>query len=257
MMARPRRKRTASYLAAACRAAVVILFLLFVELSVAKGWISPLFVSRPSNTMIALWQMLVDGAALRVAGTTVYMVLVTFVSGAILGLPLGYLLWRYPLFGRACEPLLGSLFASPLILLYPIFLVLFGRTLTAIIAQALIVGVIPIVLGTHNALGQVSRTLIDVGMVLQLSRWQLFRHILLPASAPLIFTGFRLGFIYMLLSIIAMEYVAALGGIGNMISGAYFRLDTDELYVGVFLVIFFSVFFFRALLRGQQWAGVL
>jgi len=50
----------------------VILFLLFVELSVARGWISPLFVSRPSNTIIALWQMLTDGALLRVAGTTLY-----------------------------------------------------------------------------------------------------------------------------------------------------------------------------------------
>ncbi len=185
------------------------------------------------------------------------MALVTFLSGALLGLPLGYVLWRYPLFGRACEPLLGSLFASPLILLYPIFLVVFGRTLTAIIAQALLVGIIPIVLGTQNGLRQVSQTFIDVGLIFQLTRWQSFRHVLLPASAPLIFTGLRLGFIYMLLSIVAMEYVVALGGIGNLISSAYFRLDTDELYVGVFLVIFFSVFFFRVLMRGQRWVGAV
>jgi ABC-type nitrate/sulfonate/bicarbonate transport system permease component len=242
-------------LAAAGRAVLVILFLGLLELSVASGWISPLFVSRPSATMRAFAGMAAEGSLWEIAGTTLFMVVVTFVSGASIGLPLGYVLWRCASFGRACEPILGSLFASPLILLYPIFLVLFGRTLTAIIVQALIVGIIPIILGTHNGLKQVSRTFIDVGSVLQLTRWQLFRHVLLPASAPLVFTGLRLGFIYMLLSIIAMEYVVALGGIGNMISGAYFRLDTDELYVGLFLVIFFSVFFFRALLRGQRWVG--
>lgn len=255
-----RAQRTKRYdwlIAGSCRAAVVILFLLFVEFCVAKEWISPLFVSRPSNTIVTLWQMAMDGSVFPVAGTTIYMVLVTFAIGALLGMPLGYLLWRYPLFGRACEPLLGSLFASPLILLYPMFLVVFGRTLTAIIAQAVIVGVIPIILGTQNGLRQVSQTLIEVGSIFQLNRWQFFRHLLLPASAPLIFTGLRLGFIYMLLSIIAMEYVVALGGIGNMISSAYFRLDTDELYVGLFLVILFSVFFFRVLLRGQRWLGTV
>jgi ABC-type nitrate/sulfonate/bicarbonate transport system permease component len=69
----------------------------------------------------------------------------------------------------------------------------------------------------------------------------------------MIFTGLRLGFVYMLLSVIAMEYVVALGGIGNLISNAYFRLDTDELYAGVFMVIFLSVVFFRVLLHGQRW----
>jgi NitT/TauT family transport system permease protein len=252
-----KKKRFAWFAAATCRTAVIVLFLVLVEVSVAKGWISPLFVSRPSNTISTLWQMLMDATAFRIAGITIFMVLVTFAIGTMVGLPLGYLLWRYPLFGRACEPLLGSLFASPLILLYPIFLVIFGRTLTAIIAQAAIVGIIPIILGTQNGLRQVNPTFIDVGLMLQLTRWQFFRHVLLPASGPLIFTGLRLGFIYMLLSVIAMEYVVALGGIGNLISNAYFRLDTDELYVGVFLVIFLSVLFFRALLRGQRWVGAV
>jgi ABC-type nitrate/sulfonate/bicarbonate transport system permease component len=94
-----------------------------------------------------------------------------------------------------------------------------------------------------------------VGLTLHLTRWQLFRYVLLPAAAPTIFTGLRMGFIYMLLSIIAMEFVVALGGIGNLVSGAYFRLDTEELYVGVALVIFFSVLFFRLLLRGQKLVG--
>ncbi|HWP56732.1 MAG TPA: ABC transporter permease [Candidatus Acidoferrales bacterium] len=239
------------------RVIVVVVFLALVEACVAKEWISPLFVSRPSQILTALGPMVSDGRIFSISGTTLYMALVTFALGAATGLPLGYFLWRYPLLGRACEPLFGSLFASPLILLYPVFLVLFGRTLTAIIAQALLVGVIPIILGTYNALRQVNRTLIEAGLTLGVTRWQLLRHILLPASAPLIFTGLRLGFIYILLSIIAMEYVVALGGIGNLISSAYFRLDTQELYVGVFLVILFSVLFLRVLLKGQRLLGTL
>lgn len=239
----------------AIRIAVVLLALLAWEVLVRSGGVSALFLSAPSAIVKALIVSTVEGELLKLAGITLFMLVVTILIGTLLGLPIGYLLWRRPTLGQACENLLGSLFASPLILLYPIFLVIFGRTLTAIIAQAVLVGVIPIVLNTQNGLRQVKETYIDVGLTLQLTRWQLFRHILLPAAAPTIFTGLRMGFIYMLLSILAMEYVVALGGIGNLVSGAYFRLDTEELYVGVVVVIFFSVVFFRLLLRGQKLIG--
>jgi len=243
--------------ATAIRIAVVLLALLAWEVLVRSGWVSALFFSPPSAIVKTLIESTVEGELLKLAGITLFMLVVTILIGTLLGLPIGYLLWRRPVLGQACENLLGSLFAAPLILLYPIFLVIFGRTLTAIIAQAVLVGVIPIILNTQNGLRQVKETYIDVGLTLQLTRWQLFRHILLPAAAPTIFTGLRMGFIYMLLSILAMEYVVAMGGIGNLVSGAYFRLDTEELYVGVVVVIFFSVVFFRLLLRGQKLIGPL
>lgn len=239
----------------ASRIGVVILALLIVEALVSGRWISPLFVSRPSAVLKTLVEMAAGGDLFRFSGITLFMAMIAFASGGILGLSLGYLLWRKPTLGRACESLLGSIFASPLILLYPIFLVVFGRTLTAIIVQALLIGVIPVILNTRSGLGRVSQTFIDVGLTLQLTRWQLFRHILLPAAAPMIFTGLRMGFIYMLLSIIAMEYVVGLGGVGNLVSAAYFRLDTEELYVGVAIVILFSILFSWLLLRGQKLVG--
>lgn len=239
------------------RLAVVLLALVSLEAIVAKGWINPLFVARPSTIVETLAGMLMSGQLFKVSGITLFMVAMTFVSATLLGLPAGYLLWRRPILGRALENLLGSLFASPLILLYPVFLVIFGRTLTAIMAQALLVGIIPIILGTRTGLRQVRQTFIDVGLTLQLNRWQMFRHILLPAAAPVIFTGLRVGLIYMLLSIVAMEFVVALGGIGNLVSDAYFRLDTESLYVGVAVVIVFAVGLFQVLFRGQKIFGSL
>jgi len=247
--------RKSSRAAFVARLLVVIAALAAIEALVAAGWVSPLFVSRPSSIFLAFIEMLQEGNLLRLTGITLFMVFVTFLSGATLGLPLGYLLWRRPRWGQAMENLLGSLFASPLILLYPVFLVIFGRSLTAIIAQALIVGIIPIILNTYSGLCHVNQTYLDVAATLRLGRGQVFRHILLPATAPAVFTGLRMGFIYMLLSILAMEYIVAYGGIGSMVSEAYFRLATDELYVGIAVTIFFSVLFFRLLLQGEKLTG--
>lgn len=237
------------------RALFVIFLMALLEVAVRRQWISPLFVAPPSAILQTLGSMLMGGELLRISGTTMFMLVVTFLIGSIVGIPAGYLLWRHSNLGLACENLLGSLFASPLILLYPVFLVVFGRNLTAIIAQALLVGIIPIILGTQSGFRNVAQTFIDVGLTLGLTRWQVLRHILIPAAAPAIFTGLRMGLIYMLLSIVAMEFVVSLGGIGRLVSDAYFRLDTEELYVGVTVVIVFAVFFFRLLLHGQKLVG--
>ena len=66
---------------------------------------------------------------------TAYEVAIAFIVASIVGLCAGYALWRYPLLGRAYDELLGALFASPLILLYPILLVIFGRGINTIIAM--------------------------------------------------------------------------------------------------------------------------
>ena len=41
----------------------------------------------------------------------------------------------------------------------------------------------------------------------------MFRHILLPAAAT-IFSGFRLGLTYILKSVLGLEYVVQVGGVG-------------------------------------------
>ncbi|HEY2988882.1 MAG TPA: ABC transporter permease subunit [Candidatus Binatia bacterium] len=237
------------------RSLLVIFLLALLEVAVRRQWISPLFVSPPSVILETLASMLLEGDLLRISGTTLFMLIVTFLLGSAVGIPLGYFFWRHSTFGLACENLLGSLFASPLILLYPVFLVVFGRNLAAIVAQALLVGIIPIILGTQAGFRNVSRTFVDVGLTLQLTRWQMLRHILIPAAAPAIFTGLRVGLIYMLLSIVAMEFVVSLGGIGRLVSDAYFRLATEELYVGVTVIVVFAVFCFRLLLHGQKLVG--
>src|SRR3990172_10348144 len=94
----------------------------------------------------------------------------------------------------------AALFASPLVLLYPIFLVVFGRTPAAIITLSAVFGLIPIAINTRSAFQHVSPVLVRVGSSMNLSRRQMFRHILIPAAAPTLFSGFRLGLTYILKS---------------------------------------------------------
>lgn len=200
-----------------------------------------MFLAAPSSVFAAAWERLISGELLGACAATLYEVAAAFVIAGICGLAAGYLLWRYPLLGKAYDDLLGALFASPVILLYPIFLVAFGRNAKAIIAMAFITGAIPISLNTHQGLAEVNSIYLKVGQSLRLTQSQMLRHVLFPAAFPAILSGLKLGLTYILISVIALEFLVEIGGIGTIASKGYFWFNTEELYLGVAGAIFLSM----------------
>ncbi|HLN85647.1 MAG TPA: ABC transporter permease subunit, partial [Candidatus Limnocylindrales bacterium] len=207
--------------------------LLIVETSVRAGWISTFFLAAPTRAVIVLWQQLVHGSALVLTGITLFEIAACLVIASVFGVVAGFLLWRYKLIGTSYEMLLAALFSSPVILAYPIFLVTFGRTSAAVIALSSIFGLIPIIINTKGAFQNVNPILLQVGASMNLTRNQLFRHILMPAVAPAIFSGFRLALTYILKSVLGLEYVAQVGGIGMWLSDAAFKFEVEEVYAGL------------------------
>jgi NitT/TauT family transport system permease protein len=221
----------------------VAVFLIAIEALVSAGKINPLIVSRPTAMVLALWRDIVGGEIPILFLTTMVEVAIAFGLSAILGFGAGYLLWRYEQWGLAYETLLGAIFGSPIILVYPIFLVIFGRSPTAVIAMGLLSGCIPITLGMRDGLVGVNRTLVRVGESLNLSKNIIFWKIQLPAAAPTIFSGLRLGFTYTLVNIIGIEFLVEIGGLGKMVSAAYFRFQIENMYGGIGAIILLTAIF--------------
>ena len=72
-------------------------------------------------------------------------------------------------------------------LLYPLFLVIFGRNAATIIAMGVVAGLAPLVLKTLEGLSATRAVLIDVGRSFNLTPSQQFWKILLPAALPTVF----------------------------------------------------------------------
>lgn len=223
------------------------------EQLVAGGVISPLVLPAPSEIGASI------GDLFREEGLGAALLTTLFVTGAaiglaiVIGIPAGYLLYRHPAFGAAYEPWLAALFAAPMVLLYPLFLVIFGRGHLTIVLMGAITGIIPIILNVHQGLASVSRTLGDVGRTFNCSASQQFRLILLPAATPTIFTGIRLGVIYALVNIIGIEFLIAFGGLGRLVGDLYDRFDIPGMYGAILFIILLSTAFFWVLGRVQTW----
>ena len=236
---------------AAWRLGIILGALVIAESAVRLGWISSFFLAAPTRAAIVLWEQIVHGNALWLTGVTLFEIAACLVISTVVGVFAGFLLWRYQLIGSSYEMFLATLFSSPVILAYPIFLVTFGRTSAAVIALSSIFGLIPIIMNTKGAFQNVNPILLQVGVSMNLTRRQMFRHILIPAVAPPIFSGFRLALTYILKSVLGLEYVAQVGGVGMWLSDAAFKFEVEEVYAGLLGTIVLSILFLYAINRSE------
>jgi NitT/TauT family transport system permease protein len=235
----------------AWRLGIIFAALAIAESAVRLGWISSFFFAAPTRAAVVLWEQLVRGNALWLTGITLFEIASCLVIATVVGVFAGFLLWRYKLIGTSYEMFLAALFSSPVILAYPIFLVTFGRSSAAVIALSSIFGLIPIIINTKGAFQNVNPILLQVGASMNLTRKQMFRHILIPAVAPTIFSGFRLALTYILKSVLGLEYVAQVGGVGMWLSDAAFKFEVEEVYAGLLGTIVLSILFLYVINRSE------
>jgi ABC-type nitrate/sulfonate/bicarbonate transport system permease component len=222
------------------RLGVVVAALAVVELLARADLLPPTFIAKPTEVMTRLWALIVGGPFLPALWGTTKTVLLAVVIAALAGTAVGYLLWRSRLLSEALVPGVAALFSSPIILLYPIPLVIFGRTATAVIVLSVVYGFLPIILYTVRSFNEIPTVLLRVSEVYCLSRWQQFALVVLPAAAPKMFTGLRMGTTMVLITVISMEFLAQLSGLGQQIQMSALRFDTAAVYAyisGVVLLV--------------------
>ncbi len=164
----------------------------------------------------------------------------SFVGGLALGSLAGVAFWRKPLLGRVFEPYLVAFYAVPLVVFYPVSIVVIGINEWPIVMLAGIMTAIPIALNTWRGLERVRPVLLMLGASLRVSRRLMSLQILLPAAAPLIFAGIKLGAVYALIGTIAMEFLTASAGLGYQIRYQYESFDELRMYAYIVVVLVLS-----------------
>ncbi|MEE8397229.1 MAG: ABC transporter permease subunit [bacterium] len=232
-------------------AGLCLLALVF-EALVALGAVSPLTLSRPSSMVLAIGDLVREESLIRAMLTTFGQTFAAILIASAVGMPLGFLLYRFRTFGVAYDSWLGALFAAPLILLYPLFLVIFGRTLQMVVFMGVLTGAIPIIIHVRQGLLEVQPIFLNVARAFNASAAFTFWRVMLPAAVPTVFTGVRLGLVYALVNIIGIEFLIDYGGLGRLVSEMYFRYDVPGMYATIVFIILISTTLFWLLARVQN-----
>jgi NitT/TauT family transport system permease protein len=223
------------------------------ELAVDFGWVMEIIVPRPSDAVLSFPVVQEDMDLVGNFFVTLGMTAAATLLALLVGLPFGYFLYKHKEYGIAYEGWLAAAFSTPIVLLYPLFLVIFGRNYHTLILMGFIPGAIPIAIQTRQGLLGVSKTLVNVGRSFNVSEQDMFRKIMLPSAVPTVFTGIRIGVMYTLVNIVAIEYLTDFGGLGRIVSQMYDRFDIPETYASIAAVILVSTFFYWGFGRVEKW----
>jgi nitrate/nitrite transport system permease protein len=162
-----------------------------------------------------------DQGILRMAFYSLIRVAKGFFMAILIGTPLGFLLGSSPLLSRMFDPVIQVLRPiSPLAWL-PLGLVLFRQSEPAALFTIALCSMWPTVINTMHGVRSIPQDYMNVATVLRLSSWRRFTKILVPATLPYMFTGFRLSLGLAWLVIVAAEMLTGTPGIGGFLWQEY------------------------------------
>jgi nitrate/nitrite transport system permease protein len=174
------------------------------------------------------WQLL--ASLERVA----YGYMLAVVVGVALGVLVGQSTWAM----RGLDPLFQILRTVPPLAWLPLSLAGFKDSHPSALFVIFITAIWPIIINTSVGIRNISEDYRNVAKVLRLSGWEYFQKITLPAAAPYIFSGLRIGVGLSWLAIIAAEMLIGGVGIGFFIWDAWNASRISDIilalvYVGV------------------------
>jgi len=156
-----------------------------------------------------------------------------FFLGALIGTPLGFLFGVSPVLSRMFDPLMQVMRPiSPLAWL-PLGLVLFQKSEPAALFAIAVCSMWPTIINTMVGVRSIPQDYWNVAKVLRLSRTTTFLKIIVPATLPYMFTGYRLSLGIAWLVIVASEMLTGTPGVGGFLWQEYNSL----IYAHILLAI--------------------
>jgi ABC-type nitrate/sulfonate/bicarbonate transport system permease component len=153
-------------------------------------------------------------------------------AGAIVGLVMG----MSHLVRAALDPLLSALYTVPKLALLPVFLLIFGLGEVPIDLSIAVSVFFFMWISTMEAILAVGEGYREVASSFGATRWQMFRHVLLPATLPGMMVALQLSAGVSVLVMVGVEFVMGSDGIGNMIWLSWSLFLATKMYVGIVVV---------------------
>lgn len=213
---------------------LVPLFIVIVwQTAGALGWLNPILLPTPLDIWHEFVHLTSTGELIRHLGISSWRALLGFLLGGSLGLAAGIWVGFSYKAERLVDPSLQMLRTLPHLAIAPLFILWFGFGETSKILLIAKGSFFPLYVNTFLGIRSVDNRLFDVARVLQFSRWDLIRRLIVPASLPNIFLGIRLSIGVAWLGLVVAELMGSSSGIGYIINDARSFSWTTVVFVGI------------------------
>lgn len=197
-------------------------------------------------------ELIADGTLLDNAGASLKRVLIGYVLGVVLAIPVGFVMGWYPVVRRLIEPWLQFFRMVPPLAIIPLAIVLMGIDETPKIFVIFLASFLSCVVSTFQGVVAVDVTLVNAARVLGARDPQVFLGVVVPASSPFILVGMRIGLGASWATVVAAELIAAQGGLGYQMQQAQVYYDLPTIFVALIAIGAIGLAMDRLLLLAER-----
>ena len=224
------------------RWAMLVTILLLWELVPLTGIIPELFLPSLSKTLTVLVQdRQIYFAALLV---TLYEVALAMMIACGMGILVGALVGGLTLLRNLLLPVFSSLYAVPVVILYPVFTAWFGVGSESKIAFAGIYAFFPVMLSTAAGIRTIDPQFILAARSMGATLPQQITRVIIPASVPTVFAGLRLGGALTIIGVVVSEMLTSAAGIGYLVTLNRTILDSPRVFAAILMILVLAVAYY-------------
>lgn len=206
------------------------------EAFVRSGLYSGLFLPAPSRIASALAEMFRDGTIAEHLGFTLGRIVFGLLGGAGAGVLVGLAMGMSHRARRLFDPIVAALHPIPRLAFFPLLIVLFGIGELSKLAAVSLGSFFPMLLNTVAGVRAMNPVHLELARNCGATRRQMFLHVLLPGSLPLMLTGLRLSANVAFHATIGVEMVGSRIGIGSLLWLSWQTFRIDRLYATLAIV---------------------
>jgi ABC-type nitrate/sulfonate/bicarbonate transport system permease component len=185
----------------------------------------------PMVALADLWRL--RSSLLGEAGVSAWRVTASILLGLSVGAPLGLAIGRSPKADAVFAPLIFLTYPIPKVVFLPVLFVLLGIGDAPKIALITLIVFFQILVTARDAARAIPAASVLSVRSLGADRWQVFRHVVVPAALPEIFTALRISAGTAIAVLFFSEAIAGSTGLGYYIVDAWGRVAYGEMFAGI------------------------
>lgn len=214
---------------------------------VASLGVAPLFLPSPYDTLMALIELSSDGTLQESVVASAHRILLGWVAGVAIGIPLGIFMGMVPMVRRVCDPYIEFFRFIPPIAFVTLAVIWLGPGEMSKIALIFYTTVFIVTLNTIAGAKATLDLRLQAASALGANRWQILTTVVVPSTVPYMVTGARIAMGNSFLTIVSAEIVAAQEGLGALIWNARNFGRTDWVFAGIIVLGILGLCFDRVL----------
>jgi NitT/TauT family transport system permease protein len=237
-----------------------LLLLALWQLMISAQWVKPVLVPPPGETLAHLGSVIASGSIFPDLWSTVVRTLASFAIAVAIGLPLGVVLGSAEGAYRSVEFVIDFFRSTPSSALIPLFMLIFGITDINKIAIASFGAMLIVLFNSAYGVMNAKKTRVMAAQIMGVSKWHVFKDVMLMESLPQTFVGLRSAVSMALVIVIVAEmFIGSETGLGHRIIDAQQIFNVKDMYCSILITgalgYLLNVAFMLAEKRLIHWGG--